>query len=83
MNIKLSLFILLLFGFTIGASAQHEMHNMSDSTKKDTTQMDHGMHHMKGMQSEIPMSHAYSLNLPMQRNGSGTAWLPDASPCMA
>ena len=26
------------------------------------------------------MSHAYSLNLPMNRNGSGTAWLPDASP---
>ena len=27
-----------------------------------------------------PMSHAYSLNLPMNRNGSGTGWLPDASP---
>ncbi len=27
-----------------------------------------------------PMSHSYSLNLPMSRNGSGTAWLPDASP---
>src|SRR5215217_8341930 len=26
------------------------------------------------------MSHAYSLNLPMSRNGSGTAWLPDTSP---
>src|SRR2546430_6626091 len=25
-------------------------------------------------------SHAYSLNLPMNRNGSGTAWLPDTSP---
>ena len=29
---------------------------------------------------EAPMSHAYSLNLPMNRNGSGTGWLPDASP---
>lgn len=27
-----------------------------------------------------PMSHAYSLNLPMTRNGSGTGWLPDESP---
>jgi hypothetical protein len=27
-----------------------------------------------------PMSHAFSRNLPMTRNGSGTAWLPDNSP---
>ncbi|MEX6689668.1 hypothetical protein QTN47_19340 [Danxiaibacter flavus] len=33
-----------------------------------------------GMNMHAPMSHAYSLNLPMNRNGSGTAWLPDASP---
>ena len=26
------------------------------------------------------MTHAYSLNLPMNRNGSGTGWLPDNSP---
>lgn len=26
------------------------------------------------------MSHLYSLNLPMSRNGSGTGWLPDATP---
>lgn len=26
------------------------------------------------------MGHAFSLNLPMNRNGSGTGWLPDASP---
>lgn len=26
------------------------------------------------------MSNAFSLNLPMSRNGSGTGWLPDASP---
>lgn len=80
MKIKLSILTLLLSGFAIRASAQHEMHMMGDSSKKDTTQTDHGMHQMKGMQTEVPMSHAYSLNLPMQRNGSGTAWLPDASP---
>lgn len=27
-----------------------------------------------------PMSSAFSQNLPMNRNGSGTGWLPDASP---
>ena len=27
-----------------------------------------------------PMSHAFSLNLPMNRNGSGTGWLSDTSP---
>lgn len=41
----------------------------------------HTVHdHLPGMKMEVPMSHAFSLNLPMTRNGSGTAWLPDASP---
>lgn len=42
--------------------------------KADSMQMDH---------AHIPMgnmSHSFSLNLPMNRNGSGTAWSPDASP---
>lgn len=29
------------------------------------------------------MSHAFSLSLPMNRNGSGTSWLPDATPMYA
>lgn len=43
-------------------------------------------HHMAGMDMEgmdmnMPgMSHAYSKNLPMSRNGSGTAWQPDQTP---
>jgi hypothetical protein len=28
----------------------------------------------------MPMTHAFSLNLPMNRNSSGTAWQPDATP---
>jgi hypothetical protein len=44
--------------------AQHEHHTMPG--KHDTI--------------SVPMSHAFSLNLPMNRNGSGTGWLPDASP---
>jgi hypothetical protein len=41
----------------------------------------HAGHHMAGMDmGEMNMSHAYSRNLPMNRNGSGTAWQPDQTP---
>ena len=36
------------------------------------------MEHMEHMSMRMPS--AFSLNLPMTRNGSGTSWLPDASP---
>lgn len=56
------------------------------ASKKDTMNMQQ-MHHDQGMNMDtgmhsmdVPMSHAFSLNLPMTRNGSGTGWLPDASP---
>lgn len=66
--------------------AQHEHYQMQDSSKSkrpiaDTMKMPDGMqmgnndsHHSMSMNS------AFSLNLPMARNGSGTGWLPDASP---
>jgi hypothetical protein len=43
------------------------------------------MHHMAHMEhgSGQGMSSAFSLHLPMSRNGSGTAWLPDAAPVYA
>ncbi|HZY78223.1 MAG TPA: hypothetical protein VFE50_01775 [Cyclobacteriaceae bacterium] len=41
-------------------------------------------HHHEDMQEEMPpMSHAFSTSLPMNRNGSGTGWLPDATPMYA
>jgi len=46
---------------------------MSNTMKMQDMKMNEPLHHMS-------MSHAYSLNLPMNRNGSGTGWLPDASP---
>lgn len=49
------------------AFSQHEHH------KPDTTRL-------RAQMEDVPMNHAFSLNLPMNRNGSGTAWLPDASP---
>lgn len=73
--------------------SQHEHHRSEhdkpDSTKQaDTTKPDlqnHDSHDMNKkdngtMNGEIPMPHSFSLSLPMNRNGSGTGWLPDASP---
>ena len=49
-----------------------------DDKKDDGDDADHmGFHAMK--QPMIRMSSAYSLYLPMTRNGSGTSWQPDAS----
>src|SRR5688500_1139842 len=73
------LFICFLFNSAI---AQHEHHVPKEGQKathadkmKGDSLATHETH-----PSEVPMSHAYSLNLPMNRNGSGTGWLPDGSP---
>ena len=69
---------------SLASYAQHEHHGMHDTTKPmvqatDTMHMSH--QHTAGMNMSQPnMSHAFSRNLPMNRNGSGTGWLPDASP---
>jgi hypothetical protein len=75
--------------FTFSANAQHEHHMpMKDTVKPGAKnnnmkmQMDNDtmvMHNNHDMDMGS-MSHAFSLNLPMTRNGSGTGWLPDASP---
>lgn len=57
------------------ATDSMNMQDHSNMNHADMNMSEHmDMNHMEGM------SHAYSLNLPMGRNGSGTAWLPDASP---
>lgn len=78
--------------FTLLANAQHEHHMPQKDTLKpkvtDTTMHMAGdttiMHHDHSMMNHDMdmgnMSHAFSLNLPMTRNGSGTGWLSDASP---
>jgi hypothetical protein len=51
----------------------------------------YGQHeHHEGMQMDMKedtvshtMSHAFSQSLPMNRNGSGTGWLPDQTPMYA
>lgn len=84
----------LSFFASYNASAQHEQHNMQDTTKSkmqvsDTAKINkanrkgmdmQNMKMNKPMNHHMSMSHTYSLNLPMGRNGSGTGWLPDASP---
>lgn len=44
---------------------------------KDTA---HPMDHDNMQHDSVLMTHAFSRNLPMSRNGSGTGWVPDASP---
>lgn len=43
-------------------------------------QHDHEEMSRDRMPMDMPMSHAFSRNLPMNRNSSGTAWLPDSTP---
>ncbi len=64
--------------------AQHTGHK-AHSAKKDTMPAnrheDHSMHQMQEEDHSMHgMTHAYSLNLPMNRNGSGTSWLTDNTP---
>ena len=63
---------LFIFGWLLMAmplAAQHDHHMHEDSTSQMSDTVMHSQ-----------MSHAYSRNLPMSRNGSGTGWLPDQSP---
>ena len=66
--------------------ADHSNMPRRDSAKKESIKMDSmDSMNMDGMDmrhhgSHVSMPSAFSLNLPMSRNGSGTGWLPDASP---
>lgn len=75
-----SVFLVLTISIAGLAFAQHE----HTTVKKDSVlikEMVDSIKHEKGLtQPNTPMSHAFSLHLPMNRNGSGTGWLPDASP---
>lgn len=79
------IFLLSIYSFTI--SAQHEHHQQQP--KKDTTHQEHDSTHKterpvtKHEHEGMSMSNAFSRNLPMSRNGSGTSWLPDNSPVYA
>src|SRR5688500_7721831 len=79
MTTKFPIIFVLSFLILGATYAQHDHHHHTDSTKKDTVnkhihKMDHDTMDMGSM------THAYSVNLSMFRNGSGTAWSPDAAP---
>lgn len=63
---KLTYYLFFLFG-TFQICAQHEH---TTPLKVDASAPNH---------DTAIMSHSFSRNLPMNRNGSGTGWLPDAS----
>jgi hypothetical protein len=80
--------LLLMTGllFSIVTYAQHEHHAPPKDTakqalhvpaEKDTVPQKQNAGHER---HEMNMSHAFSKALPMNRNGSGTGWLPDNSP---
>ena len=81
---KLIFLTLVFISSCIATYAQHEHHAMPDTShhmhQQDTMPMMHDQMSGNMPMSHSTMSHAYSRNLPMNRNGSGTAWLPDASP---
>ncbi|WP_303310223.1 hypothetical protein [Hymenobacter sp. BT730] len=73
------------------ATMDHSQHHMPGMAPTDTARpvapMNHAGHDMSAMQSMDhgttnmgSMPHAYSRQLPMSRNGSGTAWNPDQTP---
>lgn len=68
MKKKKLIFITVFFLSAIGF-AQHD-HSMHQHMQTNVSPSD-STHHM---------SSAFSLNLPMNRNGSGTAWLTDSTP---
>ena len=86
--LSISLFVFLI---AQQAEAQHEHHGApkkdtakpvikptpKPAMKMDTTGGEHAAHRNE---SRGLMSHAFSRQLPMNRNGSGTAWLPDNAP---
>ena len=74
-------FLPLLFLFpTLSGVAQHDTHVMNDSM--DMKKKNHQMSNMANdsMHGDSQMHSAFSKNLPMNRNGSGTTWHPDNSP---
>lgn len=92
MHKSLPALLIATLAFT-ASYAQHEHHKqdtVKPAQKPAEQSTDHSRHTMpmpgkhKGhdstMQMGAPMSHSFSLHLPMNRNGSGTGWLPDASP---
>lgn len=68
--------ILLLLVSAMPVFAQH-MHMNNDTSKKPGDMMD------MDMSKPMMMNSQYSLDVPMNRDGSGTSWVPDETPMYA
>ncbi len=72
-------YILLLLA--AGASPAIAQHIHNDTTKQQPMEMGH-MHHMDDTKPMM-MHSKFSLDVPMNRDGSGTSWVPDETPIYA
>lgn len=73
--------IFLIGIIRVDAIAQHDHRVQKDSTVPRMNMNDSMPMQMDDMDmDDSGMSSLFSKNLPMSRNGSGTGWLPDASP---
>ena len=57
-----------------------DSHAQDTHAQDSVPSMEHSMDHSMDHSMSHSMSHSFSRNLPMNRNGSGTGWLPDAAP---
>lgn len=71
-----AILVLLLLVCAGAAQAQHNHTMTTDSSMGGMHMSDMAMDSASGP----PMTHAFSMSLPMNRNGSGTGWLPDSTP---
>lgn len=81
---KLLLLFLLLATVPVLAQTGHpRSHSHAGSDDDDADDTDDDADHLdfhESKKDKVRMSSAFSLYLPMPRNGSGTGWLPDATP---
>lgn len=73
-------FFLLCSHNSFGQHDHLNMPAMKDSASKEPKKNNDMSEEMTMRNTNVPMSHSLSLNLPEERNGSGTGWLPDSSP---
>jgi len=74
-QMRKSIFFIVIILSLTKAFAQHKVHKEQDTIKSKMDSMEN-----MPMDSIQMMSHAFSRNIPMNRNGSGTSWQPDSTP---
>ena len=75
--------IIIAIACILGVNASAQPTASPDATDQQNNQMNMSPEEMKNMNSDsgqYPMSMNEPLNLPMSREGSGTAWQPDSTP---